>query len=399
MATDRDQVPRASPSAPSAVDQGRRPRHRRPRVRASSSGPSGCGKSTLLPHPSPASRRSPRATFLIDGDRVNDIPPDRARPGHGLPVLRALPAYERRGQHGFRAPHGRACRRRERDDKVRDAARTLQLTDYSTASRASSPAASASESRSAAPSCASPRRSCSTSRCPISTRRSASRCGSRSPSCRKSLGTTIDLRHPRPGRGDDHGRQHRRAQCRPDRADRRADRTLRAPANLFVAGFIGSPKMNLIGGRLAQAPQAATIGVRPEHLRVSPRDAALDRHRSASPSTSAATPSCTFTSTAPGTSRCACVGEMSRREGGDRCMLTPDPDASIASTRTERRMAREAQGQGRRSSPAERAASAGRSSSAMPRRARPSRVADLDAAAAEALPAASATAPSPSGST
>ena len=41
------------------------------------------------------------------------------------------------------------------------------------------------------------------------------------------------------------------------------------PDNLFVAGFIGSPKMNLIGGAIAQAQNAATIGVRPEHLAIS----------------------------------------------------------------------------------------------------------------------------------
>jgi multiple sugar transport system ATP-binding protein len=42
------------------------------------------------------------------------------------------------------------------------------------------------------------------------------------------------------------------------------------PANRFVAGFIGSPKMNFIpGSHLAElANGAATIGVRPEHVRV-----------------------------------------------------------------------------------------------------------------------------------
>ncbi|MEY4985078.1 MAG: hypothetical protein RIR62_3344, partial [Pseudomonadota bacterium] len=38
------------------------------------------------------------------------------------------------------------------------------------------------------------------------------------------------------------------------------------PANVFVAGFIGSPRMNLIGGAEAARHGAATIGVRPEHL-------------------------------------------------------------------------------------------------------------------------------------
>ncbi len=41
------------------------------------------------------------------------------------------------------------------------------------------------------------------------------------------------------------------------------------PRNAFVAGFIGSPKMNLIGGAEAAKHNAATIGVRPEHIAVS----------------------------------------------------------------------------------------------------------------------------------
>jgi len=40
------------------------------------------------------------------------------------------------------------------------------------------------------------------------------------------------------------------------------------PANLFVAGFIGSPRMNFIAGDVARQYGAATIGVRPEHLKV-----------------------------------------------------------------------------------------------------------------------------------
>ena len=46
----------------------------------------------------------------------------------------------------------------------------------------------------------------------------------------------------------------------------------RSPRNLFVAGFIGSPRMNFIGGAEAAKHEAATIGVRPEHLKLS-RDA------------------------------------------------------------------------------------------------------------------------------
>jgi len=44
----------------------------------------------------------------------------------------------------------------------------------------------------------------------------------------------------------------------------------RAPRNKFVAGFIGSPKMNLIEGAEATKHDATTIGIRPEHIDVSP---------------------------------------------------------------------------------------------------------------------------------
>ena len=42
-----------------------------------------------------------------------------------------------------------------------------------------------------------------------------------------------------------------------------------APRNAFVAGFIGSPKMNLVSGAEAAEYDAHTIGVRPEHISVS----------------------------------------------------------------------------------------------------------------------------------
>ncbi|RAW08441.1 sugar ABC transporter ATP-binding protein [Halomonas elongata] len=40
------------------------------------------------------------------------------------------------------------------------------------------------------------------------------------------------------------------------------------PETLFVAGFIGSPKMNLITGAVAEAYGATTLGIRPEHIEV-----------------------------------------------------------------------------------------------------------------------------------
>ncbi len=43
----------------------------------------------------------------------------------------------------------------------------------------------------------------------------------------------------------------------------------RNPRNLFVAGFIGSPRMNLATGAEAEKHGAKTVGVRPEHIRLS----------------------------------------------------------------------------------------------------------------------------------
>jgi multiple sugar transport system ATP-binding protein len=43
----------------------------------------------------------------------------------------------------------------------------------------------------------------------------------------------------------------------------------RSPANQFVAGFIGSPKMNFVEGPEAAKYGAAAIGVRPEHILLS----------------------------------------------------------------------------------------------------------------------------------
>ena len=42
----------------------------------------------------------------------------------------------------------------------------------------------------------------------------------------------------------------------------------RNPKNIFVAGFIGSPKMNLISGQFAVQNNAYTVGIRPEHITI-----------------------------------------------------------------------------------------------------------------------------------
>lgn len=46
-----------------------------------------------------------------------------------------------------------------------------------------------------------------------------------------------------------------------------------APCSLFVAGFIGSPKMNILNGHLAEVFDTSIVGIRPEHLMLSPKPA------------------------------------------------------------------------------------------------------------------------------
>ena len=48
------------------------------------------------------------------------------------------------------------------------------------------------------------------------------------------------------------------------------------PRNIFVAGFIGSPKMNFISGEGARAHGADTIGIRPEHMTLSTTEGAWE---------------------------------------------------------------------------------------------------------------------------
>ncbi|NDV87641.1 ATP-binding cassette domain-containing protein [Aurantimonas aggregata] len=47
------------------------------------------------------------------------------------------------------------------------------------------------------------------------------------------------------------------------------------PANRFVAGFIGSPRMNFLTGAYAGQFGAPTVGIRPEHLAISSTDGLL----------------------------------------------------------------------------------------------------------------------------
>jgi len=98
----------------------------------------------------------------------------------------------------------------------------------------------------------------------------------------------------------------------------------RNPVNLFVAGFIGSPRMNFITGGPAAEHGADTIGIRPEHLTLSaqtglwPGRVGVVEHLGSD----------TFvhvTTEAAGTLTVRAVGELEIRHG-DTVFVTPNPD-------------------------------------------------------------------------
>ena len=199
---------------PSLVDRQRRqglwrlPRHqgREPRGRSRAS------SSSWSAPPAAASPRccgpSPGWKAITSGSVAHQRPRRHARRTgeprrrHGVPELRALPAHDAcartwasrsRSPGRPRAEIEAAVAARRRDPAHHRASRQ--------AARSSFPAARSSASPSAAPSPVRPKSSCSTSRCPTSTRRCARRCGSSSagctPSSRRRWSTSPTTR-PRP---------------------------------------------------------------------------------------------------------------------------------------------------------------------------------------------------------
>ena len=90
-----------------------------------------------------------------------------------------------------------------------------------------------------------------------------------------------------------------------------------------MAGFIGSPKMNFISGEAAAKRGAATIGVRPEHLKIAhngegwPGTITVAEHLGSD--------TFLYVEGGPiGTLTARYVGELNL-SAGDRIMLAPDP--------------------------------------------------------------------------
>jgi multiple sugar transport system ATP-binding protein len=99
------------------------------------------------------------------------------------------------------------------------------------------------------------------------------------------------------------------------------------PANLFVAGFIGSPKMNFVAGPPADQHGAATIGIRPEHLRIAVEGQGGGEGWPGTVSVAEHLGSDTFLyvdAGALGLLTVRGIGEI-HLKGGDRVWLSPDP--------------------------------------------------------------------------
>ena len=207
-------------------------------------GPSGCGKSTTLRMIAGLEEITAGA-IEIGGAIVNDLPPRARNISMVFQSYALYPHMTRAREHGLLAEDRR--RRQGGDRRAASPRRrpSSASTRCSTAARRSCPAASASASPWAAPSCASPTSSCSTSRCPTST-----------PSCATQMRTEIKKLHAKVQSTVIYV-THDQVEAM-TLADRivimrdgyieqvgTPDEVFRRPATRFVAGFIGSPPMNL----------------------------------------------------------------------------------------------------------------------------------------------------------
>ena len=213
-------------------------------------GPSGCGKSTILRMIAGLETVTGGEIVINDRDRQRHAAA-RARHRHGVPGLCALSAHVRPPEPRLRPQDARRDARRHRRRRA-TTAEILQIEE---------PARAQAEGALRRPAPARRHRprhraraqgsSSSTSRSPISTPSSASRCARRSSGCTwRFNATSIYVTHDQTEAMTLADRIVV-AEQRPHRAGRhaRAISTTR-PANLFVAGFIGSPTMNFLDARL-----------------------------------------------------------------------------------------------------------------------------------------------------
>ena len=194
-------------------------------------GPSGCGKTTALRMI--AGLEEITDGRLLIGDRVvNNVAPSPARRRDGLPVVRALPAHDRVRQPRLRSPEQRACRRtrssgacstRRRDPRISSQLLKRKPKQLSGGQRqrvalgraiVREPAAFLMDE-------------------PLSNLDAKLRVQTRAEilKLQDSARHDDDVRHPRPGRGDDDGRPHRRDEQWRPAAGRNPGGALHEPAS------------------------------------------------------------------------------------------------------------------------------------------------------------------------
>ena len=237
-------------------------------------GPSGCGKSTLL-RLIAGLEDATGGAILIDGVNVIDQPPAKRGLSMVFQSYALYPHMTVRNNIGFGLRMS-GCPKAERDRKVEEAAKLLNLTPY--LDRRPSALSGGQRQRVAIGRAIVRQPKAFLFDEPLSNLDAALRVNMRLEIARlqNSLGTTaIYVTHDQV-----------EAMTMADKiVVLNAGRVEQVgspielyshPDNIFVAGFIGSPKMNLIGGKVAAEHGATTIGIRPEHIALSRPDSPGD---------------------------------------------------------------------------------------------------------------------------
>ena len=255
-------------------------------------GPSGCGKTTSL-RMLAGLEDVDQGAIRIDGKDIVNLAPPRPRHRDGVSELRPLPAHERRGEHGLRA-EDRADPQGRDQERVREAAKILDLEDY--LDRRPGQLSGGQRQRVAMGRAIVRQPRVFLMDEPLSNLDAKLRVATRSQiaALQRRLGvTTVYVTHDQVEAmtmGDRVAvmREGVLQQCD-------TPRTLYdSPVNAFVAGFIGSPAMNLIEGRIdergvaigetvlplsrelatrAGAPgTVVTVGLRPESIAIAAPD-------------------------------------------------------------------------------------------------------------------------------
>ena len=189
-------------------------------------GPSGCGKSTLLRMIAGLEQIS-GGEIRIGEQACQRRAAEGARHRHGVPELRAVPAHDG-------APRTwRSALELAKQDKATVDSKVAPRRRDPGAGRAARPLSAPAVGRPAPARRHGPRHRARPAGLPVRRAAVQPRCQAARGDARRDQGTApapedhLDLRHARPDRGHDHGRQDRRHARRPHRADRQPARPVR----------------------------------------------------------------------------------------------------------------------------------------------------------------------------